>query len=210
MTLTLLLMLSALSSPEASNQSDHAAAPIIELRLAGSENLPPPELELARETLHQILASSGIESAWRDCASAIPDCGESPADGRISIMVHLLLRSREDDPAICGVTTLDVRIRAPMILVYLPPHRDLVPAVRRNRKPLLVSVHIGHLIGLTLAHEVGHVFRVPHTSTGLMSLRPGIGEILALRELRLAFTSEQRARMRVTLTDRLTLTDSTR
>jgi hypothetical protein len=52
---------------------------------------------------------------------------------------------------------------------------------------------------LSLAHEVGHVFRVPHATSGLMSVRPGISEILALRDLRLTFSSGERAQIEAAL-----------
>jgi hypothetical protein len=92
-----------------------------------------------------------------------------------------------------------------MILVYLPPHRNLLSVIR-NLRARLLTIGTGRLLGLTLAHEVGHVLRVPHASSGLMSIRPGLSEIQALSELRLTFTSGERALIERTLRRRLEMT----
>ena len=107
------------------------------------------------------------------------------------------------DPAgseLGGKVIRDPRTRAPSIVVYVKPIADLArgirfsPAGRSN--PRLATIQTGHLVGLTIAHEVGHALALRHAASGMMRPQIDIEDVLALQDARLAFTPAEGARMR--------------
>jgi hypothetical protein len=86
------------------------------------------------------------------------------------------------------------------VLVYVPRLDDLVKRIRSNTQsrsnPILATVTRGHLAGLTIAHEVGHILGLPHAASGVMKASPGLAEILSVRTSRLSFQPSDALRMR--------------
>ncbi len=55
------------------------------------------------------------------------------------------------------------------------------------------------MVGLTIAHEVGHSLGLVHVSSGVMKAQPSLDEIVALRTSTLAFGHKEGTIMRLAL-----------
>lgn len=177
----------------------------LELRLTTYASIDAPDVVLAARTAQTLMGSAGVEASWVDCSKARDKCVEA-APNTFPVRVNLLPVARQDDGSICGEATRDASTREPTVLVYVPRSRDLVhqilhaPAGRSS--PLLSTLQAGHLVGLTIAHEVGHVLGAAHSARGVMRARPDIDDIVALRTSRLTFSPREGARMRSTIATR--------
>jgi hypothetical protein len=175
-----------------------------ELRPRHPGALPDAELEVAGRTARTLLATAGISVALRDCRTAGSSCDVS-APGQVVISVRLRPGRKATDAAACGEVARDYLDR-PVVVVYLRPHADLVTAFRfhvaARSNPALGEIRTGQLVGLTLAHEVGHWLGLPHAADGVMKARPALEEVTALASQRLAFELQQGSRLRYALRQR--------
>ena len=179
------------------------SGPAVELRLMGDGGLDAADLYVVRQVVPPLLATGAIRAEWRDCSTLDRRCPDTANSGVFPVYVRLIPIRETSNRDVCGEVIHDVLTGAPTIRVYLPPHADLVHAIRLHPdsrlNPPLGTLRVGHVVGLTIAHEIGHALNVPHARSGLMKAHPGMREILALREARLQFTTEQRARIWATL-----------
>ena len=158
-------------------------------------------LALARESALALLATAGIAGEWRDCGNGAPGCGRQ--NGPAPIVVLLLPALKTSQRAVCGEATRDGRTGVGTVLIYVPRHVELAQEFRSSSgarsHPALATLQVGHLVGLTIAHEVGHVSGLTHAGAGVMKARPNIGEIVALRTSQLGFAAAEATRMRIAL-----------
>lgn len=156
------------------------------------------EFEVAGRTARTLLATAGIAVEMRDCRVAMSGCDVS-APGGVVISVRLRPGRKATDVAACGEVARDYLGRS-VVVVYLPPHADLATAFRfhiaSRSNPALGEIRMGQLVGLTLAHEVGHWLGLPHAASGVMKARPSFEEVIALASQRLVFDSQQGTRLR--------------
>jgi len=171
----------------------------VELRLTTRGGAGDEVLDLASATVRTLLASAGIDATWRDCAASV--CGD--ATSRHVVLVLVMPVVKTDSPAASGEFLRDGRTRTPTVVIYLPRLAAVADKMRRmpesRTNPLLTTLEVGHLLGLTLAHEVGHSLGLPHTPLGVMAARPSAREIVELRASRLAFDVRESSRMRLAL-----------
>jgi hypothetical protein len=199
--LRFLVLAALLVPPSAASAQGH----VVELRLTTRGGAGVEVLSLASETAIQLLRSAGIEAVWRDCSASV--CPEDAS--RHPVLVHLLPVVKRGKPAVSGEFLRDGRTRTPTLLVYLPRLAATASEVRRlpesRTNPVLLTLQPSHLIGLTIAHEVGHSLGLGHTDLGVMAARPSVREIVELRTARLAFDDRESSRMRVALANEFAL-----
>lgn len=171
---------------------------IVRLEVQAHVPVDAIELEIAGETAHTLLASAGILSVWHQC-SDFNACGQE-RERSVSLLVRLVSLRQPRGAFVCGGVVRDPLTEVPTIFVDLAAIVDRVLAIHHGgpgrSEPTLASLRKGHLIGLTVAHEVGHALGLPHAASGVMKENADIDDILALRASRLAFLPQQAARMR--------------
>lgn len=177
--------------------------PTVDLRFGARAPLDDGSLRLAQITAATLLGTAGIRVACRPCLLA-----SCPTDtsGDV-VLVQLLSVVKMTDREVAGETVRDQRSGLVTVLIYVPRIVELASEVRRSSDgrshPALSSLEIGHLVGLTIAHEVGHGLGLSHSRSGVMKARPSLNEIVALRASNLVFRDAEAARMRLTLLARI-------
>ena len=118
----------------------------------------------------------------------------------MSLLVRLVSLRRATGAFVCGGVAREPLTEVPTIFVYVAAIVDRVLAIHHGApsrsEPTLASLRPGHLIGLTVAHEVGHALGLPHAASGVMKENADLDDILALRASRFLFLPQQVARMR--------------
>jgi hypothetical protein len=155
---------------------------------------------LAKTIATELLASARIQSEWPDGEDGNGADARSP----LHVVVHLLSFRNATKPEMSGEVVQDVSTHAPAVLVFVPGISDLARTIRTSSAgrstPTLATVELGHLVGLTIAHEVGHILGLAHTSSGVMKANPGLDDVEKLRGSRLSFRPTEVAHMREAMT----------
>ncbi len=181
-----------------------AGAAIVQLRVFPHASVDAPTLQLATTTASKLLASGRINVEWRECGTPERNCNELSEP--VKVIVLLLPVAKTTDEDVSAEVVQDQSTRAPTVLVYLPNLADRVRTIRQSAagrsNPALATLQLGDLVGLAIAHEVGHVFGLPHAPSGVMKARLGTDDLLALHAARLTFTQRDTAAMRQALVAR--------
>lgn len=171
--------------------------PALELGLLSYAAFDAEEVQIARQTAQELLASGGIQTEWRDCAGN-DSCAESPT-GRPFVRVQLLPLMKSSDRSTSGDA---IRLpTGPMsALVYVPRNAEIAQTLRRSpagrSNPALSTLATGHVVGVTIAHEVGHLLGLSHRSVGVMKARLSADDLVRSRSAALVFLPDERDRMR--------------
>ena len=178
--------------------ADEGVQAVIELRLMTYAALDPTTVHIATQTAEAVLASAGIQTTWRLCGWPGDGCagpGRQPF-----VLVQLLPIKKMADPSISGEVVRDPTTKIPAILVYVSRNQELAQTIQRSGEgrshPALATLAPGHLVGLTIAHEVGHVLGLSHTGSGVMKARLSTKDILASRTSLPVFRKKESNTMR--------------
>ena len=153
----------------------------------------------ALEVAEQLLASAGLVAAWRVCESA-HSCPveDTPAP---EIVVILSSRDRQNGRENCGLAAHGARDPAGTVVVSVPCLAGV--AFRLTRRaglgahPLLAMPRHDDLVGVIVAHEIGHLLGIGHAPSGLMRATLESGDIIAFRRGKLRFSPAEARGMRI-------------
>jgi hypothetical protein len=164
----------------------------LELRVLTYRTLAPADIDLAHQTAADLLATAGLRVDWRTCAGA--SCA-GPSEAHRVIVVRLLPITKRDAPDTSGEVVREAGTNKPSVLVYVPRNAELTRVIRLSpagrSHPALGTLALGHLVGLTIAHEIGHSLGLGHSGRGPMKARPDPDDIIAMREGRLRFRATE-------------------
>lgn len=171
--------------------------PSVVVVIHDSAGVPAEAMQTARTNAARVFAGAGVSVHWVSTGGLGTACqpdASGEGDDRFCVQVLLRPRNRESAPGrrrIMGMAQAANQQRAVLSLYF-----DAITDVAKQ-----YGAPTGHVLGIALAHEMGHVMLPPpsHSATGIMQaswegddLRHAImGEV--------AFTHDQAAAMRARL-----------
>jgi hypothetical protein len=156
------------------------------------------DIQAARASLREAFATAGITFTWIDCPSASlnPDpCGDPPARAELVVrFVHSRI-TRHGDGWALGDALVDETGTGTIVTVYPDEVQRSVGADAAS----------GRLLGLVIAHEIGHLLLGPHAHSkdGLMRPFWSCDEIARESRLDRRLSRPEVVRMRERLSARL-------
>ena len=161
----------------------------LELRVITYSSLDPADLLLARQTAIALLATAGLQVTWRECMG---DSCAVPSEGPF-LLVRLLPIASLSAPEMSGAVVREPATNHPSVLVFVPRNVEVTQKIRQSpagrSNPGLATLAPGHLVGLTVAHEVGHSLGLTHAASGPMKAEPTPDDLIAMRWSILRFPS---------------------
>jgi hypothetical protein len=167
--------------------------PVLRVRVYTTDPAGRAGRDEAEQIARRLLDRAGLHVDWRHCDSSA-DCQDRPGAGRVTLILTEARRRT------CGMVALEPGGSGATALVSVPCVADVALTFQRrssNRShPVLARLGIPQLLGMTIAHELGHVLGLKHTPSGLMCARIESEEILALVSGNLTFSRAEAAQMR--------------
>jgi hypothetical protein len=170
------------------------------VRVHAETGVPAAYTDRAAHLAARLLTSAGIRSRWLNC-TATGAC--LAVDEAAHVVTVILRRSAVHAPQRCASAARDRHRRASTVLVHMSCIADVVHQIQWSptgrSHPLLSRLEVDEVLGLVLAHELGHAGGLGHTDTGVMRARLDIDDILAFRSGTLTFTGPEAATLRASL-----------
>ena len=171
--------------------------PTILVRLFNLARVPNATLLKAEDYATEIFKNSGVEILWRDAGStAQPDI---PLPATVELMIAI--RSHATQPLIRNQDAMGSKISNVLADVFYDRVRSFAStiALTASFPPLAEPAVLGHVI----AHELGHVMFLSHSSAGIMRARWNANEFWRPGTVELFFTEEESQRLRAELIRRI-------
>jgi hypothetical protein len=186
--------------------------PIVQLRVFAHATMDGPALEVAKSASRRLLEPAGIGTEWRNCSGGEDTCTQPDTATQVIVLLMPIAKWTGDEVSaevLHGPST-----PVPTVLVYMPNLTDRLRTVQQSgagrSNPALATLQLGDLVGLAIAHEIGHAFGLGHTSSGVMKKRIAPGDLLALATSRLAFSAREAAVLRQSVATGTSLAHSER
>jgi hypothetical protein len=168
--------------------------PIVTLRVFAHAMMDVPALEQATSTAGRLLESAGIGIEWRNCDGVQETCAQPDTATQVTVLLLPMTKFTRDDVA--AEVLHDRPMPMATVLVYMPNLADRLRSVHQRAgrsNPALSSLQMEDLVGLAIAHEIGHASGLPHAPAGIMNARITREDLLALVTSRLTFTPKEAA-----------------
>jgi hypothetical protein len=165
--------------------------PEVDIRVFAAPALSESTQRQMRATADGILHAAGVSPRWHDCSlgTSDPECARPTENG--AIVVRIL--AGYGSPAVtCGRAVHGAHRAAGVVTLYRGCVSDVMQSFRAYvDEPLLMRVRDGHVFGLLLVHEIGHVLGQSHARSGIMRAALTLDEWRDLAGERLSFSSPQ-------------------
>lgn len=180
-------------------QPEQSAKGQIGIRVYNDARVPDARLRAAEEITARVLRQAGIEAEWSDCTviggqvrNDIPSCAVPlrSRDMVVYFVDRLEARFRWVDQNALGYSIIpDAHEFASMAYISYP---------RIQRLSDTTSAGTEDLLGLAIAHEIGHLLLGPneHTNRGLMRARWRWQDLQSKAWGEFEFAAEQRKKLR--------------
>jgi hypothetical protein len=174
----------------------------IAIRVVNSPVVPVKSLAQAEKIAGQILANAAVEVIWVDCDTAALGQTDNPCAqdrGPTDFWLHMLKRNPQNFYGdVTGFAMLTPLWKDGEC--YAGVSYPMVEAAAKS-----LDVEVSHILGATLAHEIGHLLLGAHSHfpTGVMCPRFGRQQLRMVARGELLFTPEQAARIRAEVARRV-------
>lgn len=177
-----------------------AAEPAPVIHVWVEKGLAAAPFERVPAVASAILAAAGVRSRWRFCSTETPCHDLNGFRPTVTVIIRAGHKRLTPDP--CATAG-----RAPdrftgTVVVYHRCVADALHAIRYGplgrTMPRLSLLQPGDVVGLVVAHEIGHIAGLGHAQ-GVMHARLNPNDLVAFQEGTLAFTRHEAATLRTAL-----------
>jgi hypothetical protein len=166
---------------------------MIVVRLFNLAHVPNHTILKAEDYATQIFKHSGAEISWRNTGSSTET--DIPVPPVVEVII--VIRAQATQPLIRNPDPMGTEVSNSLADVFYDRVRSFASTVALTASfpPLAEPAVLGHVI----AHELGHLMLLPHSSAGIMRARWNANDFWRPGTIDLFFTEEESQRLRAEL-----------
>ena len=172
--------------------------PVIHVFLEKGVTAAP--LERVPAVAAAILQAAGVRSRWRFCTMEAPCTDINGFRPTVTVIIRAGLRRLVPDP--CATATREPDQATGTVVVNHRCVADALHAISFGQAgramPRLRILQLGDVVGLVVAHEIGHIAGLRHTH-GVMHARLNPTDLAAFQDGTLVFARSEAATLRTAL-----------